>query len=251
MIPKKIHYCWFGRGPLPVLAVKCIESWKKYFPNYEVIEWNEENFDVNIIPYTKEAYNAKKYAFVSDYARFWILYNHGGVYFDVDVEVIKPMFHIIERGPFMGFENNGRGLDSTSLDSLLGVAAGLGLAAEANMKLYKDILDYYSSEHFLNNDGTLNLRTIVSRVTEVLMLKGLIQKNIEQEVDGVIIYPHDYFCPIRITDGKKTITKNTVSIHHYAASWTTPSHRFFRKLILFIGGAKLKTFLSRILRKLK
>jgi len=106
MIPKVIHYCWFGRNPLPSLAIKCIESWRKYLPDYEIKEWNEDNFDVNIIPYTQEAYQVGKYAFVSDYARFWILYKYGGLYFDTDVEVIKPMDDIIARGPFMGCEKD-------------------------------------------------------------------------------------------------------------------------------------------------
>ena len=104
MIPKIIHYCWFGRNPLPPLAEKCIASWREFLPDYEIKEWNEDNFDVNIIPYTADAYNAKKYAFVSDYARFWILYKYGGLYFDTDVEVIKSMDDIVERGPFMGCE---------------------------------------------------------------------------------------------------------------------------------------------------
>ena len=104
MIPKVIHYCWFGHHPLSPLAKKCMKSWKRYFPDYEIKEWNERNFDVNIIPYVKEAYEAKRYAFVSDYARFWILYRYGGIYFDTDVEVIRPMTDIIERGAFMGCE---------------------------------------------------------------------------------------------------------------------------------------------------
>ena len=107
-IPKVIHYCWFGRNPLPKMAVKCIASWRKFLPDYEIKEWNEDNFDVNIIPYTKDAYADGKYAFVSDFARFWILYRYGGVYFDTDVEVIKPMDDIIGRGPFMGLEIAGR-----------------------------------------------------------------------------------------------------------------------------------------------
>ena len=121
MIPKVIHYCWFGRNPLPSLAIKCIESWRKYLPDYEIKEWNEDNFDVNIIPYTQEAYQVGKYAFVSDYARFWILYKYGGLYFDTDVEVIKPMDDIIARGPFMGCEKD---VSDTSVAS---VAPGLGL----------------------------------------------------------------------------------------------------------------------------
>ena len=104
MIPKIIHYCWFGHNPLPPLALKCIASWKKYLPDYEIKEWNEENFDVNIIPYTREAYAAGKYAFVTDYARFWILYKYGGIYFDTDVEMIRPIDDIIAAGGFMGYE---------------------------------------------------------------------------------------------------------------------------------------------------
>ena len=132
MIPKIIHYCWFGRNPLPELARKCIASWRKYLPDYEIKEWNEDNFDVNIIPYTAEAYAQKKYAFVSDYARFWILYRYGGIYFDTDVEVIRPLDDIIARGCFMGFETDPApkqsGVDACVNPGLgLGVAPGLGL----------------------------------------------------------------------------------------------------------------------------
>ena len=104
MIPKIIHYCWFGRKPLPPLAVKCIESWKKYLPDYTIKEWNEDNFDINIVPYTREAYEVGKYAFVSDYARFYILYHHGGLYFDTDVEVIRPMDDLVGRGAFLAWD---------------------------------------------------------------------------------------------------------------------------------------------------
>lgn len=237
MIPKIIHYCWFGRGEMPPLAVKCIASWKKYLPDYEIKEWNEDNFDVNIIPYIQEAYEKKKYAFVSDYARFWILYNYGGIYFDTDVEVIRSMDHIIESGPFMGLENNGT---TTS-----GVAPGLGIAAVPGMSLYKEILDYYANEHFVQENGSLNLTTIVVRVTSLMKKYGLVEKNIFQTIAGINVYPFDFFCPIQITDGKLCLTANTVSIHHYAASWTSPTHRFLRKLILFIGGYKLKKILAR------
>ena len=155
MIPKIIHYCWFGRNPLPESAVKCIDSWKKFFPDYEIKEWNEDNFDVNIIPYTKEAYEAKKYAFVSDYARMWILYHHGGLYFDTDVEVIKSMDDIVARGPFMGIE-----VEATSGTAPL-VAPGLGLGVAPSLGLYKDFLDYYAPLHFLFEDGCLNQVPVV------------------------------------------------------------------------------------------
>lgn len=227
---------------MPSLAYKCIESWKKFLPDYEIKEWNEDNFDVNAIPYTEEAYASKKYAFVSDYARFVILYKYGGIYFDTDVEVIKPLDQIIASGPFMGFENND---SSTS-----GVAPGLGIAATPGLELYKEIIDYYKSEHFLKEDGKQNLTTVVQRTTGLLKKHGLIENNVFQTVAGVNIYPYDYFCPIRITDGKLCLSENTVSIHHYAASWTSPTHRFLRKLVLSIGGARLKVFLSKIRSRL-
>lgn len=237
MIPKIIHYCWFGRGKQPQLAEKCILSWRKYLPDYEIKEWNEDNFDVNIIPYTKEAYQCKKYAFVSDYARFWILYHYGGIYFDTDVEVIKPMEDIIAKGGFMGFENNGA--------TTTGVAPGLGLGVNPGHGLYKEIMDHYEKEHFVNTDGSLNFETVVERVTDILLNHGLKRQNVLQIVDGVRIYPYDYFCPVQITDGKIRITENTYTIHHYAASWTSPTHRFLRKLILSVGGGRLKMWLSQ------
>ena len=240
MIPKIIHYCWFGRGKMPELAVRCIESWKKYLPEYEIKEWNEDNFDVNIVPYTQEAYKVKKYAFVSDYARFWILYHHGGLYFDTDVEVIRPMDEIIKSGPFMGFENNG------TITS--GVNPGLGLGVKPGLGLYQEILYYYENEHFLYTDGRQNLTTVVMRITSILQQYGLKNENVFQTIAGINIYPTDYFCPIRITDGKLCLTDRTVSIHHYAASWTSPTHRFLRKVVLSIGGYRLKMILSRLIK---
>ena len=142
MIPKIIHYCWFGHNPLPPLAIKCIASWKKHFPDYEIKEWNEDNFNVNSIPYTYEAYSVGKYAFVSDYARFWILYQYGGIYFDTDVEVIKNMDDIINAGPFMGCENM---FIPKNKNSIADINPGLGFGAIPKMEIYKNILDYYSN----------------------------------------------------------------------------------------------------------
>ena len=131
MIPKTIHYCWFGKNPLPEIAVKCINSWKNFFPDYEIKEWNEDNFDLTSCDYCKEAYAVKKWAFVSDYARFKILYEYGGIYFDTDVEVIKNMEDIIKKGAFIGRER---------IADTFPVNAGLGLASEARMPIIKEIL---------------------------------------------------------------------------------------------------------------
>ena len=228
MIPKIIHYCWFGRNPLPESAKKCIDSWRKFLPDYEIKEWNEDNFDVNIIPYTQQAYEAKKYAFVSDYARFWILYHHGGVYFDTDVEVIRPMDDIIEKGPFMGREAgafvknicNANAIGEES-EKALGVNPGLGLGVNPGLGLYKEFLDLYNGLNFINTDGTLNTKTIVCYTTEILLKHGLDgNNNTPQEVAGVWVYPPDVFCPMDHTQANKLkITDRTVSIHLYDCSW--------------------------------
>ena len=224
MIPKIIHYCWFGRNPLPELAQKCIASWKKYLPDYEIKEWNEDNFDVNIIPYTAEAYAAKKYAFVSDYARFWILYKYGGIYFDTDVEVIRPIDDIIAKGNFMGCETDASGSNAAC------VAPGLGLGVNPGLRLVKKMLDYYNGQHFVHESVMRNQITVVLIATRVLLDNGM--KNVPgiQQVDDVWIYPSEYFCPINVTTGRIHIEKNTRTIHHYAASWV--DKRFSPKEIL-------------------
>ena len=244
MIPKIIHYCWFGHKPLPSMARHCIESWKKFLPDYEIKEWNEDNFDVNIIPYTKEAYAAKKYAFVSDYARFWILYNYGGLYFDTDVEVIHNMNHIIQKGPFMGFEQPNEEIKKRNKQEYgvapglgLGVNPGLGLGVNPGLGLYKEILDYYSTLHFLDEDGNPNPVTIVKHTTDILKSKGLIANNKIQQVEGVWIYPWDVFCPQSFYTKKMHITNNTVSIHLYSDSWNTPYKKFKSFIIRHIGTA--------------
>lgn len=234
MIPKIIHYCWFGRNPLPKLAQKCIASWKKFFPDYEIKEWNEDNFDVNIIPYTQQAYEAKKYAFVSDYARFWILYHYGGVYFDTDVEVIKPMDDIIERGAFMGIEVPANGLASPQ------VAPGLGMGATPGLGFYKALIDNYSTISFRREDGSLDQKTIVERTTEILLEYGLQPINDKQQLAELWIYPADFFNPFDSLTGKLKMTDNTRSIHWYMASWSDRSRLYHRLSRLFhrLLGAK-------------
>lgn len=240
MIPKVIHYCWFGHNPLPKLARRCIESWKKFLPDYEIKEWNEENFDVSIIPYTKDAYECKKYAFVSDYARFWILYHYGGVYFDTDVEVIKPMDEIINNGAFMGSEI------VASDDTELRVAAGLGLACESHNSLYKDILNYYKDLSFLV-DGVPNLTTVVKIVTDLLYSKGLKSVNEIQEIEGIKIYPAEYFAARTNSIVNIPLTENSYSVHHYMASWESPYFKFKKKLSKVLGG-KIMSHLVAIKR---
>lgn len=225
-IPRIIHYCWFGHKPLPESALKCIASWQKFFPDFEIKEWNEENFDVRSIPYTSQAYDAKKYAFVSDYARFKILYEYGGIYFDTDVEVIKSFDDIIRRGPFMGFEIDFKGGDASWTGC---VAPGLGLGVNPGLGLFGELLDIYSKISFINPDGTYNLKTIVKYTTECLQQNGLKCRTGIQEIAGITIYPKEYFNPLDDNTGRLTITSNTHSIHWYSKTWLN-ENTFRRKI---------------------
>ena len=194
-------------------------------PDYEIKEWNEDNFDVNIIPYTAEAYAMKKYAFVSDYARFWILHKYGGIYFDTDVEVIRPIDDIIARGNFMGFETdpnpaNGDASEGSVAPGLgLGVNPGLGLGVNPGLGIIEKMMHYYDGQHFVHEAVMKNQITVVHIATKVLRDNGL--KNVAgiQEVAGCYIYPAEYFCPINVTTGRIHVEKNTRTIHHYAGTW--------------------------------
>lgn len=247
MIPKKIHYCWFGGKPLNKLGKKCLKSWKKFFPDYEIVEWNESNFDLNCCRYVKEAAKEGKWAFVSDYVRFKILYAYGGIYFDTDVEVIKPFDDILERGAFMGCEN-------PDLDSTFAVNPGLGIAVAPGLGLYKEVLEDYEKSSFYRDDGTLNLYTVVQRVTDILGRHGLSNTMEIQQVAGVTIYPAEYFCPINMRTGRLVITENTHSIHRYAGSWVSRKAKFRGKVyfvLIRLFGEKFANKVRNVFGKKK
>lgn len=241
MIPKIIHYCWFGGKPLPKSAGKCINSWKKYFPLYEIKEWNESNFDVNMIPFTQEAYKAKKFAFVSDVARFWILLREGGVYFDTDVEVISSFDDIISRGAFMGVEI------PSKQGSYPSINPGLGLGAEAGNIVIGRIFEYYKTLHFINDDGMQIPGTVVTHTTNVLVSDFKLKPNNNiQQLDSVTIYPVDYFNPFDDLTGILSRTMNTHSIHWFSKTWVDkPSWYFYITRILH------RMFGTNLLNRLK
>lgn len=231
VIPKVIHYCWFGGNPLPESAKRCIASWEEFCPGYEIKRWDESNYDVNTCSYAKEAYADKKWAFVSDYARFDILYAHGGVYFDTDVELVAPIDDILAKGAFLGMERN--------LEQTVMVAPGLGMAAPAGMPIYKTILAEYRSKSFLREDGTNNQTTVVKYTTDLLRRHGLQENAVLQHVADIWIYPWDFFCPMMYQTGELTLTENTRSIHHYDASWFAKEEQRARqvgyKMIEYFG----------------
>ena len=210
MIPKIIHYCWFGGKPMPELALKCIESWKKYLPNYDLHLWNEDNFDVTTAPrYVQEAYAAKKFAFVSDYVRLWVLEREGGVYLDTDVEVLRSFDPLLSDIAFIGLEESKALLPGTCV-----------MGCEAHCEWVKDMLANYENATFLKEDGSLDLTTNVQRLGAKMVEGGLQHERKIQYLPqwGLRVYTHDYFSPITSTRVMRK-TKNTYCIHRFAGSW--------------------------------
>ena len=215
MIPKKIHYCWFGRNPKPKLAQRCIASWKKYCPDFEIIEWNEDNFDVNMNGYTRMCYNEKKYAFLSDYVRLLVVEEHGGVYFDTDVEVIKPIDELLTNDAFYCFENSEF------------VATGLGFGSVAGGKSIRAMVAAYDC--LLSGDkGVIGCPLLNTKALEEL---GLKKDASLQRVADALILPMDYMNPYDSATGKLCKTGNTVSVHWYSAAWLSPSRRLRTKIM--------------------
>ena len=232
MIPKKIHYCWVGGDPLPDSAKKCIASWKKHCPGYEIVEWNEQNYDFFKVPYMKQAYDAKKWGFVPDYARLDIVYTHGGIYLDTDVEIVRSFDPLLELDGFAGFQDERF------------VALGLGFGAEAGNPVLKTLMDSYQALSFLRPDGMPDLTPSPKLNTDTLTERcGLVPNGAYQSVRGMTVFPSEYFCPKSFSDGVLRKTKNTYSIHHFDASWFSDESK--QKLL---EGWKHK---QKRLRKLK
>ena len=223
MIPKKIHYCWFGGNPIPEHLTRYMESWKKYCPDYEIIRWDESNYDVHKIKYIEQAYEAKKWGFVSDYARLDIIYNEGGIYFDTDVEIIKSFDEMLYNRAFMGFER------------CMTVSNGLGFGAIPNHPAIKELMEIYESKSFIKNDGSYETTPCPLMQLEKFKEFGCTLNNQLQTVNGITIYPSEYFAPMDYETGKLNLTSNTFSIHHYEASWMSKKQKMARYLKMLMG----------------
>lgn len=238
MIPKIIHYCWFGKNPLPELAQKCIASWKKFCPDYEIVEWNESNFDINQNRYMADAYKEKKWSFVSDYSRLKVVYENGGIYLDTDVEVIKSLDSILTYKAVLGFESKTM------------VNGGNIIAAEKGNSIIKEMFEIYDGVSFYNEDGSLNLLPSPKYNTEVLQKHGLVPNNTLQTVGGVTVFPNEYFCPKDFETGVITLTANTYTIHHFDASWHTEREKkmyaFRHRVSARFGNSGMAKILFRI-----
>ncbi len=207
MIPKIIHYCWFGGAELPEKDKECIESWKKFCPDYKIVRWDETNYDLTKNKYMHEAYTNKKWGFVPDYARFDIVYTHGGIYLDTDVEIVRNLDFLLDNDGYLGFEEGSF------------VNGGIGFGAEQGNVVMKGLRDMYDSIEFLKPNGSINALPSPYYITEFLEKIGLVRNNEKQLVNGITVYPTDYFSPKEFSTGKLVITDNTCTIHHYNASW--------------------------------
>ena len=216
MIPKKIHYCWFGRGEKPKLAKKCIESWEKYCSDYEIIEWNADNFMIDVTPYTRFCYENKKWAFLSDYVRLWVVEKYGGIYFDTDVEVIRSFDELLSYEAFYGFETEEY------------VATGLGFGAESHHPTVRAMLDEYER---LGEDVE-NMQTIGCPIlnTNALIPFGLKRTGETQIVAGAYVLPKNYFNPYEDATGKLNKTDKSFSIHWYSKSALDTKTKFRSRL---------------------
>ncbi len=203
MIPKKINYCWFGRSPLPARARRCIESWRRFCPDYEIVEWNEDNFDISSNGYTKMCAKSGKYAFLSDYVRLAVVYEHGGLYFDTDVEVVRALTPLLGHDAFFGFETDKY------------VATGLGFGAEAGNPVVGAMLREYHPL-FDGKSGVVGCPVLNTRALQAL---GLRLDGSYQELDGAAVYPSDRFNPYNDATGRLYLTENTYTIHWYSKSW--------------------------------
>jgi hypothetical protein len=223
MIPKRIHYCWFGGKEVPDSVKKCIESWKIYCSEYEIKRWDETNFDIHSHPYMKEAYDAKKWAFVSDLARLMIIYDHGGIYLDTDVELINKLDPVLDNTFFLATEKD---TNERTQNTYVGIATGLGFGAEKGNKVIKAMLDEYKGIHFVNGTD-MDLTPCPIRNTEAIKQYGYINENKLQKLEGGTIYPADFFCPEECSSKVKNYSENTLSIHHYGATWKSRNEKFF------------------------
>lgn len=241
MIPKIIHYCWFGRSKMPELALRCIESWRKYLPDYELRLWNEDTFNLDLYPYAREAYEARKFAFVTDVVRLWALCEYGGIYMDTDVEILKPLDDLLQLPAFTGYEASLKNAPVTGL-----------MASAAGGVWVREQLAYYEGRHFRMPDGTLDMTTNTVTIARIMQENGfVIDGTYSVYKNDMHVFPVDYFCPLTSTRVLMK-TKNTYCIHHFTGSWRERTRGELIKewLIDHILGRRLTDRLVQLKRKI-
>lgn len=243
MIPKIIHYCWFGGKPKPDTVVKYMESWKEFLIDYEFVEWNEDNFDLDLYPYVRQAYETGKFAFVTDVVRLYALLEFGGIYMDTDIEVLRPLDDLLVNKGFSGFEDD------------VHITTGI-MAAEKGNLWVKEQLDYYINRNFVLENNKLDTTTNVKIITEISTNKHGFKPNGQFQMlkYGFAIYPKDYFCPKSAETGKIDKTRNSYTIHHFSGSWLSEKekrHINQYRLVTDIFGETLPKKMHNLYKKLK
>lgn len=237
---KIIHYCWFGKGKKNKKILKCIDSWKKYLPNWKIKEWNEENFDISSNKYVKQAYDLKKYAFVSDYVRMYALFNEGGLYLDTDIEIRRNFEkELFNKKMIISYE-----LDNTVMTGLIYTVN--------NNPIIKEALEYYQDKEFIISNGKIDDIPNTMFFSEIIKNKGFFLNGKYIEKDRISIYPYDYFCAFDMKNSCYNITSNTYAIHHYDGSWQCGLNLLlskFRRKIFGIIGRKNITKIKNIIKK--
>lgn len=239
MIPKILHYCWFGGKPLPESVCRYIDSWRLHCPDYKIIEWNEKTFDTTQNFFVREAYEQKKWAFVADYARLEILYKYGGIYLDSDIEIIKGIDDFLKYRAFIGFEAEKR------------IQTGVIGACPAN-EWIKVLLDYYNNKHFLLPNGDLDTTTNVKIITDLTYKLYNIQLNNRLQLFGnnMRLFPVEYFCAKSYETGKVLKTNKTYMVHHFIGSWLNEKQvmqRERRRSLNITYGTKIGNIISSVL----
>ena len=238
MIPKIIHYCWFGYSPMAQKTLDCIESWHKYMPDWEYKLWNEDNFDVNCNQYVREAYEARKFAFVSDFVRLKVLSEEGGLYLDTDVNVLKSFDGLMGLDAFCGFEG--------SKSKPIGTCV---MASKAGGEWIGEMLAAYEERHFINADGSLDQTTNTAFLSSLMVKSGFVRNGLQQTYKDCTVFPTDYFSP-RQTTGEYILTANTYSDHLGAASWADSREQGWKSRVLGLFGPKMRTRVIKFKRKL-
>ena len=228
-IPRKIHFCWLSNDPFPEDIQKCVDSWKSIMPEYEIKHWNLSNFNINYLPYSAEAWEKRKYAFVSDIVRLFALYTEGGIYLDSDIEVFKRFDDLLDDKAFTGFESGNR------------IGPWL-IASEKGNPLIKELLDYYIGRHFCDEKGNVDMTPNTVPVTRILTDHGLEPKNVIQKLENITVYPEEYFCPKNPWTNKVTITDKTYAMHYFAGAWNDKAADDMK----FVGevGKNIDSFLN-------
>lgn len=237
MIPKKIHYCWFGHGEMPQLAKDCIASWHKYMSNWDYKLWNEDNFDVDSNSYVAEAYATKRYAFVTDYVRLFALKTEGGVYMDTDVEILKPLDDLLYLNAFTGYEGSKHKPPVTGL-----------MASEAGGEWVSEQLAVYDGLHFLREDGTIDITTNTQRITAIMKANGFVCDGRMRRYKDLTVFPSEFFCPHQTT-GEYLLTGNTYCNHHFMGSWNDKKNKGWKGLVMGLVGQRNMTRLIKLKRK--